>query len=82
MGDGVGLSHLLGLTLADLILGKKTPRTALPFVGHRSREWEPEPLRYLGATAAIMGVDLADRLEERTGRPSLISKLIAPLTGH
>jgi glycine/D-amino acid oxidase-like deaminating enzyme len=82
VGDGVGLSHLSGLTLADLILGKKTPRTALPFVGHRSREWEPEPLRYLGATAAIMGVDLADRLEERTGRPSLISKLIAPLTGH
>ena len=82
VGDGVGLSHLSGLTLADLSMGKKTSRTALPFVGHRSRQWEPEPLRYLGATAAIMGVDLADRLEERTGRPSLISKLIAPLTGH
>jgi len=63
-------------------VGKTTSRTALPFVGHRSRQWEPEPLRYLGATAAIIGVDLADRLEERTGRPSLISKLIAPLTGH
>ena len=82
VGDGVGLSHLAGLTLADLIVGKTTSRTALPFVGHRSRQWEPEPLRYLGATAAIIGVDLADRLEERTGRPSLISKLIAPLTGH
>ena len=82
VGDGVGLSHLAGLTLADLVLGNDTERTALPFVGHRSPQWEPEPLRYLGATAAILGVDLADRMEERTGRRSLISRLIAPLTGH
>ena len=82
VGDGVGLSHLAGFTLADLVLGKSTPRTALPFVGHRSPNWEPEPLRYLGATAAIIGVDLADRIEERTGNRSLISRLIAPLTGH
>ena len=82
VGDGVGLSHLAGLTLADLALGRDTSRTALPFVGHRSPLWEPEPLRYLGATAAIIGVDLADRIEERTGRRSLISRVIAPLTGH
>jgi glycine/D-amino acid oxidase-like deaminating enzyme len=82
VGDGVGLSHLAGLTLADLVLGTTTTRTSLPFVGHRSPNWEPEPLRYLGATAAIIGVDLADRIEERTGRRSLLSRLIAPLTGH
>lgn len=82
VGDGVGLSHLAGLTLADLVLGNETPRTSLAFVGHRSPLWEPEPLRYLGATAAIIGVDLADRIESRTGRSSLISRLIAPLTGH
>jgi len=82
VGDGVGLSHLAGLTLADLIVGAKTPRTTLPFVGHQSPLWEPEPLRYAGATAAIIGVALADRAEARTGKPSLISRLIAPLTGH
>jgi glycine/D-amino acid oxidase-like deaminating enzyme len=82
VGDGVGLSHLAGLTLADLILGQETHRTALPFVGHKSKKWEPEPLRYLGATAAILGVGLADRIEAKTGKPSLVSKLIAPLTGH
>jgi glycine/D-amino acid oxidase-like deaminating enzyme len=82
VGDGVGLSHLAGLTLADLVLGNETTRTSLAFVGHRSPLWEPEPLRYLGATAAIIGVDLADRIESRTGRSSLISRLIAPLTGH
>lgn len=82
VGDGVGLSHLAGLTLADLVLGKTTSRTALPLVGHQSPKWEPEPLRYVGATAAIVGVALADRIEARTGKPSLVSKLIAPLTGH
>lgn len=82
VGDGVGLSHLAGLTLADLVLGKATSRTALPFVGHHSPKWEPEPLRYAGATAAIVGVAVADRIEARTGKPSLVSKLIAPLTGH
>jgi hypothetical protein len=82
VGDGVGLSHLTGLTMADLILGKSTSRTALAFVDHRSPDWEPEPLRFLGATAAIVGVDLADRIESRTGKKSMVSKLIAPLTGH
>lgn len=82
VGDGVGLSHLAGLTLADLILGTQSSRTQLAFVGHHSRNWEPEPLRYLGATAAILGVGLADRLEARTGKPSLVSQVIAPLTGH
>ena len=82
VGDGVGLSHLAGLTLADLVLGTTTSRTSLPFVGHQSPKWEPEPLRYVGATAAIVGVGLADRIEARTGKPSLVSKLIAPLTGH
>ena len=82
VGDGVGLSHLAGLTMADLILSKTTERTALPFVGHQSPSWEPEPFRYLGATAAIIGVHLADQIEARTGRRSLISRVIAPLTGH
>lgn len=82
VGDGVALSHLAGLTMADLILGRTTPRTQLPFVGHRSPRWEPEPLRFVGATAAILGVALADRRESATGKPSIVSTLIAPLTGH
>jgi len=82
VGDGVGLSHLAGFTLADLVLGAPTERTALPFVNHRSPKWEPEPLRYLGAMAAILGVGAADAIEARTGKQSLVSRLIAPLTGH
>jgi len=82
VGDGVGLSHLAGLTLADLIAGEPSARTELPLVGHQSPQWELEPLRYLGATAAITGVGVADYIESKTGRPSLVSRLIAPLTGH
>ena len=39
---------LAGRTLADLILGRDTDRTHLPWVGHRWRRWEPEPFRWLG----------------------------------
>jgi hypothetical protein len=42
----------------------------LPWVGHRSRRWEPEPVRWLGINAGRRAADLADRIEERTGRES------------
>jgi glycine/D-amino acid oxidase-like deaminating enzyme len=82
VGDGVGLSHLAGFSVADLVTGTVSHRTSLPFVNHQSPRWEPEPLRYLGAMAAIKGVDLADRIESRTGKRSIVTSLIAPLTGH
>jgi glycine/D-amino acid oxidase-like deaminating enzyme len=65
VGDGVTASHLAGLTLADLILGRTTERTALPWVGHRSRSWEPEPLRWLGVRAVYGLYRAADRSERR-----------------
>ena len=59
VGDGVAMANLAGRTLADLILGRDTELTNLPVVGHRSRRWEPEPLRWIGArlaaTAAVRG---------------------------
>jgi glycine/D-amino acid oxidase-like deaminating enzyme len=64
-GDGVATSHLAGLTLADLILGYDTPRTSLPWVGRRSRDWEPEPLRWLGVTSVYALYRAADRAERR-----------------
>jgi glycine/D-amino acid oxidase-like deaminating enzyme len=51
VGDGVGTSNLAGRTLADLITGRTTPLTELPWVGHRSPKWEPEPLRWLATNA-------------------------------
>lgn len=81
VGDGVALSQLAGFTLADLIAGQSTSRTDLPLVDTAWPSWEIEPLRYLGATAGILGTAMADAMEARTGRPSLIGKLIDPLTG-
>ena len=46
-----------------------SPLTRLPWVGHRSRRWEPEPLRWLGINAGLRIMDLADARENRTGRP-------------
>ncbi|NMO53667.1 FAD-dependent oxidoreductase [Actinoplanes sp. TBRC 11911] len=63
VGDGVAASNLAGRTLADLILGRSTERTALPWVGHRSRRWEPEPLRWMGINAGLRGASLLDVLD-------------------
>jgi glycine/D-amino acid oxidase-like deaminating enzyme len=70
VGDGVTTSYLAGRTLADLILERTTALTQLPWVGHRSPPWEPEPLRWLGINAGLRLTASADRHEARTGRPS------------
>ncbi|MGH3415906.1 MAG: NAD(P)/FAD-dependent oxidoreductase, partial [Actinocrinis sp.] len=70
VGDGVGASNLAGRTLADLIRSEPSELAALPWVGHRSRSWEPEPLRWLGANLALRVMSAADSEEARTGRQS------------
>ncbi|HET6875882.1 MAG TPA: FAD-binding oxidoreductase [Acidimicrobiales bacterium] len=65
VGDGVTTSHLAGLTIADLILGRSTARTSLPWVNRRARDWEPEPLRWLGVRTVYGLYRAADRAEER-----------------
>jgi glycine/D-amino acid oxidase-like deaminating enzyme len=82
VGDGLSTTNLAGRTLADLITGKNTALTALPWVGHRSPSWEPEPLRFIGANAGLLGMTAADIEEGITGRPSIIARLLGPLTGH
>ncbi len=62
VGDGVATTNLAGRTLADLVMGRQTEITRLPWVNHRSRRWEPEPLRWLGINTALRAVTLADRL--------------------
>ena len=81
VGDGVSTTNLAGRTLCDLILDRSTELTALPWVGHRSPEWEPEPLRWLGINAGLRAMTLADAEERLTGRPSVIGRVMAPLVG-
>ena len=70
VGDGVGTSNLAGRTLADLITGTASELTSLPWVNHRSRRWEPEPLRWLGANGGLAVMTSADAAEARSGRPA------------
>lgn len=81
VGDGVATAHLAGRTLADLITGHDTELTRLPWVGHRSPRWEPEPLRWLGINAGLRAMTLADAEERLTGRPSLAARLASPFLG-
>jgi glycine/D-amino acid oxidase-like deaminating enzyme len=81
VGDGVGTTNLAGRTLRDLVLGHDTELTRLPWVGHRSRPWEPEPLRWLGVNAGLRAMNVADAEERLTGRPSVVARLMAPLLG-
>ncbi|MCH8972141.1 MAG: FAD-dependent oxidoreductase, partial [Acidobacteria bacterium] len=74
VGEGVAASNLAGRTLADLITGTESPRVDLPWVGHRSRNWEPEPLRWLSINGALQVMEWADRSESRTGRDSMLAR--------
>ena len=81
VGDGVATSNLAGRTLADLILRRNTDLVALPWVNHKSRAWEPEPLRWLGINSARSIVTSADDAELKTNRPSRRAALVDRLTG-
>ncbi len=81
VGDGVSTTNLAGRTLRDLVLDRDTDLTTLPWVGHRSREWEPEPLRWLGINAGLHAMTWADTEERLTRRPSVIARALAPLVG-
>jgi len=82
VGDGVSTTNLAGRTLADLILHRDTELVHLPWVGHRSRRWEPEPLRWLGINAALWATGVADRSERRRGHPSRLATRVDRLLGH
>ena len=54
------LTNLAGRTLPDLVTGRDTDLTRLPWVGHRSPRWEPEPLRWIGVNGGSWAVTGAD----------------------
>ncbi|MEZ5168786.1 MAG: FAD-dependent oxidoreductase, partial [Acidimicrobiales bacterium] len=63
VGEGVAASNLAGRTMADLITDKASDLVTLPWVGIRSRKWEPEPARWLGIRGTRAVMDRADRHE-------------------
>lgn len=65
VGTGVTATNLAGRTLRDLVLGERTALTELPWVGHRVRRWEPEPLRWLAVHGLYATYRAADAAEAR-----------------
>jgi glycine/D-amino acid oxidase-like deaminating enzyme len=78
-GHGVAAANISGRTLADLVLGRDTDLVHLPWVGHRSRRWEPEPLRFVASRAIVRILGSADRAEDATGRRARRTRLLAPV---
>jgi glycine/D-amino acid oxidase-like deaminating enzyme len=83
VGDGVTTSNLAGRTLRDLVLGRDTELTHLPWVGRRVREWEPEPARWLGVHALYRAYRLADAHEAQSGgTTSRIARVADVISGR
>jgi len=67
MGHGVSLTHLNGLTIADLILERQTERTDVFFVNRGYIPFPPEPIRFVAANAVLEVMRAEDRIDERRG---------------
>ena len=77
---GVGLRDGSQHARGDM-RGARSELTALPWVDHRSRAWEPEPLRWLGVNAGLRAMAVADVEERLTRRPSVVARALGPLIG-
>ena len=83
VGTGVTSTNLAGRTLTDLILGRDTDITRLPWVGHRVRKWEPEPLRWIATKGLYAAYGVADRAElQGRNRTSPIATIADVVTGR
>jgi glycine/D-amino acid oxidase-like deaminating enzyme len=68
VGDGVATANLAGRTLADLIVRRDSELVGLPWVGHETRPWEPEPLRWLATEGVERLLGRLDRAESSGDR--------------
>lgn len=78
-GDGVTMSYLAGKIMAAEVLDRKIELRKLHFVNQPIRNWEPEPIRYLAVNSLVQLSNLADLEESKSGKPSLLNKVIEPL---
>ncbi|MFF3981950.1 NAD(P)/FAD-dependent oxidoreductase [Streptomyces sp. NPDC001828] len=75
VGSGVATANLAARTLRDLVRQDSgqagaTALTALPWVNHKVRMWEPEPFRWAGVRGMYAAYRSADRRELLRPRPT------------
>jgi glycine/D-amino acid oxidase-like deaminating enzyme len=81
-GEGVAAANLAARTMRDLVLRRDTELTRLPWVGNPARDWEPEPLRFIGARGIYTLYRLADRQERRSEHQSRIAAVANRIAGR
>ena len=89
VGSGVATANLAARTLRDLVQrdsgqGGRTELTELPWVNHKVRRWEPEPLRWLGVQGMYATYRTADRRERLhpAAESSRLAKLADRVAGR
>ena len=70
---------LTGRIVAHRITGVPSDLLDLPVNEHRSRNWEPEPLRWAGINSGLVLTKLQDAVESRTGRESRLLSAVGRL---
>jgi glycine/D-amino acid oxidase-like deaminating enzyme len=84
VGTGVTATNLAGRTLRDLILGQSTELAELPWVNHKVRNWEIEPLRWIATHGLYAAYGFADKQEEKrsSAHTSVIASIANRITGR
>jgi len=84
VGTGVTATNLAGRTLCDLIVGRDTELTKLPWVNHQTRKWEIEPLRWIATHGLYAAYSLADAREDKSpsASTSAIARVANVITGR
>jgi hypothetical protein len=74
------MTYLAGKAMAAEVSDNQSEIRDLHFVNRRSRNWEIEPIRYLAINALVKLTNLSDVEERFTKKPSLINRIIEPVT--
>ncbi len=70
VGEGVAASNLAARILVDLVLDQDSEILSLPWVDDHAKNWEVEPVRFLGARLLQHAAERADACEAELGRPA------------
>jgi hypothetical protein len=81
VGEGVAAANLAGRTIADLVVRPDSELVALPWVHHRSRRWEPEPLRWAAINGARRLAGWIDDRESDRGRTPRLASVLDRIVG-
>jgi glycine/D-amino acid oxidase-like deaminating enzyme len=81
VGEGVAAANLAGRTIADLVLRPDSELVALPWVGHASPRWEPEPVRWAAINGARRLAGWIDDQESGHARTPRLASVLDRIVG-